>query len=178
MKYTKNIILGILAVIAVYALVSLVMDTKSGTGTNNGSGPIACTADAMQCPDGSYVGRTGPNCQFVCPTSVATSTPKSPVSIEVHLNQKVDVEGETITPLLVLQDSRCPSDVQCIQAGTVRVSTTLQSGVRTLTQVFVLGTPVTLGTEEITLTDVKPVKNSKIIIKSTDYLFTFRVVKK
>lgn len=30
-------------------------------------GPVACTADAMQCPDGSYVGRTGPNCEFVCP---------------------------------------------------------------------------------------------------------------
>ncbi|MAZ41097.1 hypothetical protein CL654_03190 [bacterium] len=30
--------------------------------------PIACTADAMQCPDGSWVGRTGPNCEFVCPS--------------------------------------------------------------------------------------------------------------
>lgn len=29
--------------------------------------PVACTADAMQCPDGSYVGRTGPHCEFVCP---------------------------------------------------------------------------------------------------------------
>ncbi|MBI2610691.1 peptidoglycan-binding protein [Candidatus Kaiserbacteria bacterium] len=27
-----------------------------------------CTADAMQCPDGSYVGRTGPSCEFVCPS--------------------------------------------------------------------------------------------------------------
>ena len=27
----------------------------------------ACTADAMQCPDGTWVGRTGPNCEFVCP---------------------------------------------------------------------------------------------------------------
>jgi hypothetical protein len=27
-------------------------------------GLVACTADAMQCPDGSYVGRTGPNCEF------------------------------------------------------------------------------------------------------------------
>lgn len=27
----------------------------------------ACTMDAMQCPDGSYVGRTGPKCEFVCP---------------------------------------------------------------------------------------------------------------
>lgn len=29
--------------------------------------PVACTADAMLCPDGTYVGRTGPNCEFVCP---------------------------------------------------------------------------------------------------------------
>ncbi|OGC80730.1 hypothetical protein A2943_02480 [Candidatus Adlerbacteria bacterium RIFCSPLOWO2_01_FULL_51_16] len=32
-----------------------------------GGGPVACTAEAMQCPDGSWVGRTGPNCEFVCP---------------------------------------------------------------------------------------------------------------
>lgn len=25
-----------------------------------------CTMDAMQCPDGSWVGRSGPNCEFVC----------------------------------------------------------------------------------------------------------------
>ncbi len=30
---------------------------------------VACTADARQCPNGSYVGRTGPNCEFVCPNS-------------------------------------------------------------------------------------------------------------
>lgn len=28
---------------------------------------IACTMDAMQCPDGSWVGRTGPSCEFICP---------------------------------------------------------------------------------------------------------------
>lgn len=45
--------------------------------------PVACTMDAFLCPDGSYVGRTGPQCEFVCPptqtnetngTSTATST--------------------------------------------------------------------------------------------------------
>ena len=30
---------------------------------------VMCTADAMQCPDGSYVGRTGPKCEFVCPSA-------------------------------------------------------------------------------------------------------------
>jgi len=29
--------------------------------------PVACTMDAMMCSDGSYVGRSGPRCEFVCP---------------------------------------------------------------------------------------------------------------
>jgi putative hemolysin len=33
------------------------------------SSPVACTMDAKQCSDGSYVGRTGPNCEFKCPQS-------------------------------------------------------------------------------------------------------------
>lgn len=33
------------------------------------SEPVAiCTQDAMQCPDGSWVGRSGPACEFKCPT--------------------------------------------------------------------------------------------------------------
>ncbi len=33
--------------------------------------PVACTADAKQCPDGSYVGRVGPSCEFAqCPAGV------------------------------------------------------------------------------------------------------------
>ncbi len=32
-----------------------------------------CTQDAMMCPDGSYVGRTGPNCEFAkCPNGSAS----------------------------------------------------------------------------------------------------------
>lgn len=30
--------------------------------------PVACTMEAKQCPDGTYVGRQGPNCEFAaCP---------------------------------------------------------------------------------------------------------------
>lgn len=29
---------------------------------------VFCTQDAMECPDGSFVGRVGPNCEFAaCP---------------------------------------------------------------------------------------------------------------
>jgi hypothetical protein len=41
-------------------------DSGDGTG---GTNQIACTQEAKLCPDGSYVARTGPNCEFAaCPT--------------------------------------------------------------------------------------------------------------
>jgi hypothetical protein len=36
---------------------------------------IACTMEARLCPDGSYVGRTGPKCEFTpCPNITSTSS--------------------------------------------------------------------------------------------------------
>ncbi len=42
--------------------------------------PVVCTMDAKLCPDGSYVGRTGPKCEFAaCPTPTTnTSTIEIP----------------------------------------------------------------------------------------------------
>jgi len=42
--------------------------------TENKDKPIACTMDAKLCPDGTSVGRTGPDCEFVCPGEKDTST--------------------------------------------------------------------------------------------------------
>lgn len=55
-----------------------------GNVTQNGAGNLGdeytlCTADAQLCPDGSYVNRTGPTCEFTaCPVMagwVTTTTP-------------------------------------------------------------------------------------------------------
>lgn len=36
--------------------------------TRKNNSPVTCTMDAKICPDGSAVGRTGPNCEFSpCP---------------------------------------------------------------------------------------------------------------
>jgi len=35
---------------------------------------VACTLDALECPDGSTVGRSGPDCQFICPVSPVTDS--------------------------------------------------------------------------------------------------------
>ncbi|VVB67212.1 Uncharacterised protein [Candidatus Norongarragalina meridionalis] len=38
--------------------------------------PVACTAEAKICPDGSSVGRTGPNCEFApCPSVAPSPSP-------------------------------------------------------------------------------------------------------
>lgn len=50
---------------------------------NNGEVPVMCTADARQCSDGSYVGRSGPNCEFVCPETVATSTANDLIKVDM-----------------------------------------------------------------------------------------------
>jgi hypothetical protein len=42
--------------------------TSTMTPTPTTYYPVACTQEAVQCPDGSYVGRTGSNCEFAqCP---------------------------------------------------------------------------------------------------------------
>lgn len=53
---------------------------------------VMCTADAMQCPGGSFVGRTGPKCQFICPPSTTTKTvidKNNPIKIDNPLSLAV-----------------------------------------------------------------------------------------
>ena len=55
----------------------------SGVGLPHGTpyavGPsVACTQEAMECPDGTWVGRSGPNCEFVCPVGAASTTSTTP----------------------------------------------------------------------------------------------------
>ena len=62
---------GVLALCALALLTGGVWYMK--TAPAEAPGPVACTADAMQCPDGSYVGRSGPHCEFICPAASSTT---------------------------------------------------------------------------------------------------------
>ncbi len=86
--------------------------------------------------------------------------------------------GVTITPLKVLEDSRCPADVTCIQAGTVRLSAKVrvdQQGVES-TETFAIGEPVSIGGGTITLVSVNPNKSQNTTISPSNYEFMFKVV--
>ncbi|MDB5194850.1 MAG: hypothetical protein JWO84_34 [Parcubacteria group bacterium] len=134
--------------------------------------PSVCTQEAKICPDGTAVGRTGPNCEFAaCPTG---TTPEKESTVAA-LNQRILSMDVHITPLEVLEDSRCPSDVQCIQAGTVRARVKLEGPGGTQIETMVLGSPVSFGNKHVTLMSVTPAKNSKTTITPSNYRFTFSV---
>jgi len=83
--------------------------------------------------------------------------------------------GITLGPLQVLEDSRCPTDVQCIQAGTVRVLVSVTQGADQSAQELQLGTPFILVGGAVTLTKVTPEPRSQTPISPSDYTFTFTV---
>jgi Immunoglobulin-like domain of bacterial spore germination len=59
---------------------------------------VMCTMDAMQCPDGSFVGRTGPKCEFVCPTAPSVSP-----DVQASLDAKADlIVVESLLPGAVI----------------------------------------------------------------------------
>ena len=70
------VIIGFLLVgLGVYYLGSMNSGVKRNISkdTSNNEDSIACTLEAKECPDGSYVGRIGPNCEFEkCPDDSET----------------------------------------------------------------------------------------------------------
>jgi hypothetical protein len=98
--------------------------------------------------------------------------------VEARIGQTVSALGVSITPLAVLEDSRCPSGVQCIWAGRVRVSATLAGGMGSGSQEFTVGQTITTEAEEVTLVAVSPAKTTAGTIAPSQYRFTFEVKKR
>jgi hypothetical protein len=146
--------------------------TDSLTVTEDEGGPYACHADAKICPDGSAVGRQGPNCEFAaCPAANATSS-----RVTTYLGGDAVAMNVSVSPQKVVSDSRCPQGVTCVWAGTVQVRTVLSTQVSHGEHVLTLGEPQLFGEHTVTLIDVSPVKNEAAIPDSS-YRFTFEIKK-
>lgn len=121
------------------------------------------------------------------PSPSATTTPQTggqdgaPQSqnVEAKIGQTVMALGVSITPREVVEDSRCPTDVQCIQAGRVRVRADLTSGLGSTDQIFLVGEPITTEAEAVTLLEVRPAtKTSTVTLSPSDYTFVFKIEKR
>lgn len=128
---------------------------------------IVCNTEAKMCPDGSYVGRTGLDCHFAaCPVSQNSG--------EAEINQKISLSGVSITPIKVVSDSRCPSGVQCVRAGTVLLKVKLEKEGGIQEADLELGKAITFAGERVLLENVLPEKGQSEI-KSSEYVFKFSV---
>lgn len=77
----KNILIvigGIAALIAVYVFLIPMLQNPALPVEGE---MIACTMDAKMCPDGSYVGRSGPKCEFAACPDVVVEEPKETPTI-------------------------------------------------------------------------------------------------
>ena len=159
----KPLILGAVLVVLVLAG-GFYLNSKKEPGA------VACTMEAKVCPDGTSVGRSGPACEFSeCPTT------EQPTKTGVGIGETVSVSGVAFTPLEVTQESRCASDVTCIQAGTVQVRTKVVTGATSQEMVLTLGTSVSFGGKQIQLVTASPYPISTHRIQPAEYQFTFSV---
>ncbi|MBY0376899.1 hypothetical protein K2P96_02915 [Patescibacteria group bacterium] len=106
---------------------------------------------------------------------ICNDTPLETESTTAGLNQGILNNGIHLTPLEVVSDSRCPTDVKCIWAGTVTLRTLLENGADSSTVNLGLGTPFSFSGKSVTLTKVTPDKQSQKTISQSQYKFEFEV---
>lgn len=106
----RTIIISIIIVIALLAAEAAAfyyVYHQPPTTNSNFPQQTACTLEAKLCPDGSYVGRTGPHCEFSpCP---------GPISVPAPIPQPTPIPGPVGKDCSGPSDTRCGPGYQCIQ---------------------------------------------------------------
>lgn len=85
------------------------------------------------------------------------------------LGQTARIGPVQVTPLSVLEDSRCPRGVQCVWAGRVRIDARVDRVRREL----VLGQAAVVSGGRLELVEVAPAKLADATIRPRDYRFRF-----
>lgn len=100
-KIPKIAIIVIVSILAISAVAGGYFVWKGKAGDN----VVACTEEAKICPDGSAVGRTGPNCEFApCPGDIDTSDWKTYRNEKYGFEFKYPGNWETFNYRFMLND--------------------------------------------------------------------------
>ncbi|MCW4461144.1 hypothetical protein OK349_05445 [Sphingomonas sp. BT-65] len=101
------------------------------------------------------------------------ATAANPREGPARLGQTVYVDGPRVTPVRVIEDSRCPVNVSCIWAGRVVLRATVRGGAWAHTIDLTLGEPVQVADGALTLTSVTPGRHADRRVAPRDYRFAF-----
>ncbi|MCE4517898.1 hypothetical protein [Xanthomonas hortorum] len=97
-----------------------------------------------------------------------------PIEGPVGLGEIAAVDGPKVRPDHVIEDSRCPADVQCVVAGRLIVRTTVMGGGWSKQIDLTLGIPVPVADGMLTLVDATPVPLSGEAVPASAARFTFK----
>jgi len=90
-----------------------------------------------------------------------------------RINEAVVVDGPRLTPLKVVEDSRCPQGVQCIQAGRVVLTVRVELGSRSELIDLTMGQPQQVADGSLTLVEAWPDRKQGEVIYPEQYRFGF-----
>src|SRR5690606_37430506 len=86
----------------------------------------------------------------------------SPAPIEADgiarggLGERIYVDGPYVTPLAVLEDSRCPMNARCVWAGRVRLSIRIDLGNGSEMREIASDEPIQVADGSLSLVEVRP----------------------
>ena len=95
-------------------------------------------------------------------------------SVDAKLGQTVNVGGPKVTPLVILEDSRCPMEARCIWAGRVRLSVRVTTGAGTMVRELASDRPLQVADGLLVLQSTIPPRSTQRTLAPSDYRFTFK----
>jgi hypothetical protein len=93
--------------------------------------------------------------------------------IWARLGQTVTVDGPRVTPIRVLEDSRCPMEARCVWAGQVRLQVRIRTGSGSTVREIVSNRPLPVADGTLELVSVMPPKSTQHPTRNRDYRFGF-----
>lgn len=107
-----------------------------------------------------------------CAATAANPAGQPPAG-PARLGQTVFVDGPHVTPLKVIEDSRCPINARCVWAGRVVLRVKVTGGAWQRTIDLTMGEPVQVADGGLTLVSAAPDRRTDTAIKPRDYRFGF-----
>jgi hypothetical protein len=109
------------------------------------------------------------------PLAACATVPAPAAGPTAGLGEAAVVEGLRITPLSLVEDSRCPADVQCVWAGRLVIFAEIHfnGGSESFRENLTLGEPLPLGPQTVSLVAAAPQKSANVAIRPEAYRFTF-----
>lgn len=159
----KVLIIGICSILTLCVIVWIFSYTKRPLGTlTRTQSPSSAVTDRSSIPSDP-------------PTnSTLSSQPLGKhATIKTRLFARAGAHGVFVTPLQIIEDSRCPKEVACMWSGTVRLRAKIETSTTQEEVLLQLTSPTAVSRSTVSLIAVDPLP--PLSLNSKNYMFTFSV---